>query len=76
MNHKPPPQEAVDEYNGLMAQIRKAKEDNALSYADLGKATDRTRLNAIRLMQSGNISLKNFIQLAKAMNLKITLVNQ
>lgn len=72
-SHIQPEPKTVDKYNDLMAQIRQGKADANASYADLGKAMNRTRLNAIHLVGSDNISLKNFISLANAVGLEVTL---
>lgn len=75
-NHIQPEPKTVDTYNDLMAQIRQGKADANVSYSDMGKAINRNRLNVIHLIGSDNISLKNFISLANAVGLSITLNKQ
>lgn len=73
MKHIQPDSTTIETYNRLMEQIRQGKADANASYADMGKAMNRTRLNAIHLVGSDNISLKNFISLANAVGLEVTL---
>ena len=54
-----------------MKELHQAKLNNSLSYSHIAEKLDKERTTAIRLMQSKNISLRNYLKLAGIHNIKI-----
>ncbi len=59
-------------YEKLMTELHQAKLNNSLSYSQIAeKLGGKERTTAIRLMQSKNISLRNYLKLAHIHNIKV-----
>lgn len=63
----------MNNYIELMAALKAAKTKNGLSNNDLSKRLGVERTCVIRQLNSANINLQNFINMANVLGLKITL---